>query len=131
MEVQSVLFNKKKYTKKQAEKWLMDNKYKVKKVDITENLRRYRQLDPKLFNKNTYRMKKLKGNDLMLVMGKRLVKGMDMKKVPAGSHRMKDGTIMKDSVMKKKKKPCDCKDHKKPKKNNNRKPMKGGDCGCD
>ena len=110
MEVQSVLFNKTKYTKKQAEKWLIDNKYKVKKVDITENLRRYRQLDPKLFNQNTYRMKKLKGNDLMLVMGKRLVKGMDMKK---------------------KKKPCDCKDHKKPKKNNNKKPMKSGGCGCD
>ena len=106
MEVQSVLFNKKKYTKKQAEKWLLDNKYKVKKVDITDTLRRYRQLEPTLFNQNTYRMKKLKGTDLMLVVGKRLKKGMDMKKkVPAGSHRMKDGTIMKDSDMKKKKKP--------------------------
>jgi len=80
MEVQSVLFNKKKYTKKQAEKWIKDNGYKVKKVDITENLRRYRQLDPKLFNQNTYRMKQIKGKDLMLVVGKRLKKGMKKKK---------------------------------------------------
>ena len=75
MEVQSVLFNKKKYTKAQAEKWIKDNGYKVKKVDLTENLRRYRQLDPKLFNQNTYRMKQIKGKDLMLVLGKRLKKG--------------------------------------------------------
>ena len=79
MEVQSVLFNKKKYTKAQAEKWIRENGYKVKKVDITENLRRYRQLDPKLFNQNTYRMKKIKGNDLMLVVGKRLKKNMKKK----------------------------------------------------
>lgn len=87
METQSVLFNKKKYTKKQAEKWLVDNGYKVKKVDITENLRRYRQLDPKLFNQNTYRMKKIKGNDLMLVLGKRLKKGLPDKKK---THKCKD-----------------------------------------
>lgn len=79
MEVQSVLFNKKKYTKAQAEKWIRENGYKVKKVDITENLRRYRQLDPRLFNQNTYRMKKIKGNDLMLVVGKRLKKNMKKK----------------------------------------------------
>ena len=80
METQSVLFNKKKYTKKQAETWLRENGYRVKKVDITENLRRYRQLDPKLFNQKTFRMKKLKGNDLMLVLGKRLVKNLPTKK---------------------------------------------------
>ena len=74
MEVQSVLFNKKKYTKKKAEKWLVDNGYKVKKVDITDTLRRYRQLNPKLFNERTFRMKKIKGKDLMLVVGKRLKK---------------------------------------------------------
>ena len=67
METQSVLFNKKKYTKKQAEKWLVDNGYKVKKVDITENLRRYSQLDPKLFNQNTYRMKNYQHEVLLLI----------------------------------------------------------------
>tara|TARA_R110002072_G_scaffold284362_1_gene448366 strand:+ start:314 stop:601 length:288 start_codon:yes stop_codon:yes gene_type:complete len=80
METQSVLFNKTKYSKKQAEKWLQENNYVNKKVDITENLRRYRQLDPKLFNQNTFRMKKIKGNDLMLVLGKRLVKSLPPKK---------------------------------------------------
>lgn len=79
MEVQSVLFNKKKYTKKQAEKWITENGYKVKKVDLTDNLRRYRQLDPKSFNQNTYRMKQIKGKDLMLVVGKRLKKNMKKK----------------------------------------------------
>ena len=86
METQSVLFNKNKYTKKQAEKWLVDNGYKVKKVDITENLRRYRQLPPGSFNQKTFRMKKLKGNDLMLVVGKRLKKDMPDKK----GHKCKD-----------------------------------------
>ena len=95
METQSVLFNKKKYTKKQAEKWLVDNGYKVKKVDITENLRRYRQLPPGSFNQKTYRMKKIKGNDLMLVLGKRLKKDMpdkkpDKKKKGKKEHKCKD-----------------------------------------
>ena len=91
-----------------------DNGYKVKKVDITENLRRYRQLPPASFNQKTYRMKKIKGNDLMLVVGKRLKKEMpDKKKVPKGSHRMPDGSIMKDKDMKGHKcKACAAKDKK-------------------
>ena len=55
METQSVLFLKS----------------KVKKVDTTETLHRYRQLDPKLFKPDTYRMKKIKGNDIKLVVGMR------------------------------------------------------------
>ena len=108
METQSVLFNKKKYTKKQAEKWLVDNGYKVKKVDITENLRRYRQLDPKLFNQKTFRMKKLKGNDLMLVLGKRLKSGMPDKK-PDKKKKVKKEHKCKDCKDKKKDHKCkDC-----------------------
>jgi hypothetical protein len=71
METQSVLFLKSKYTKKKAEKWLKENGFKVKKVDTTPTLHRYRQLDPKLFDEKTYRMKKIKGNDIKLVVGKR------------------------------------------------------------
>ena len=71
METQSVLFLKSKYTKQKAEKWLRENGFKVKKVDTTETLHRYRQLDPKLFDEKTFRMKKIKGNDIKLVVGKR------------------------------------------------------------
>ena len=71
MTTQSVLFLKSKYTKPKAEKWLKENGFKVKKVDTTETLYRYRQLDPKLFNPDTYRMKKIKGNDIKLVVGMR------------------------------------------------------------
>ena len=71
METQSVLFLKSKYTKPKAEKWLRENGFKVKKVDTTETLHRYRQLDPKLFDEKTFRMKKIKGNDIKLVVGKR------------------------------------------------------------
>jgi hypothetical protein len=52
----------------------LKNGYKVKKVDTTNTLHRYRQLDPKLFDKKTFRMKKIKGNDIKLVVGKRLKK---------------------------------------------------------
>ena len=71
METQSVLFLKSKYPKKKAEKWLRENGYKVKKVDTTKTLHRYRQLDPKLFDQKSFRMKKIKGNDIKLVVGKR------------------------------------------------------------
>ena len=71
METQSVLFLKSKYTKPKAEKWLRENGFKVKKVDTTETLHRYRQLDPKLFDEKTFRMKKIKGKDIKLVVGKR------------------------------------------------------------
>lgn len=71
MTTQSVLFLKAKYPKKKAEKWLRENGYKVKKVDTTKTLHRYRQLDPKLFDQKSFRMKKIKGNDIKLVVGKR------------------------------------------------------------
>ncbi len=52
MEVQSELFKKDKYAKKMAEKWLKENNFKVKKVDTTPTLYRYRQLEPSLFHKD-------------------------------------------------------------------------------
>ena len=76
MEVQSVLINKKYLTRKKAEAWIKNNKYKLKKIDITENLYRFRQQEPKLFNKSTFRMKVLKKDKngdplIMLVVGKK------------------------------------------------------------
>jgi len=71
MEVQSVLFKKNKYSKKKAEKWLIDNNFKVKKVDTTTTLHRYRQLEPSLFHKDSYKIKSFKGKDIQVVIGKR------------------------------------------------------------
>ena len=72
MVVQSVLFMKNKYTKSKAEKWLRENNFKVKKVDTTESLHRYRQLNPKLFDDKSFRMRKIKGNEIKLVVGRRI-----------------------------------------------------------
>ena len=66
MEVQSVLFKKDKYTKKKAEKWLKENDFKVKKVDTTPTLYRYRQLEPSLFHKDKYKIKSLEGSNTVL-----------------------------------------------------------------
>ena len=71
MEVQSVLFRKDKFTKKKAEKWLKENDYKVKKVDTTPTLYRYRQLEPSLFHKDKYKIKSFKGKDIQAVIGVR------------------------------------------------------------
>tara|TARA_R110000824_G_C14947788_1_gene650577 strand:+ start:432 stop:662 length:231 start_codon:yes stop_codon:yes gene_type:complete len=71
MEVQSVLFRKDKFTKKKAEKWLKDNNFKVKKVDTTTTLHRYRQLEPTLFHKDSYKIKSFKGKEIQAVIGKR------------------------------------------------------------
>ena len=60
MEVQSILITKKHETRKKAEEWIKKNGFKLKKIDITESLYRFRQVDPKLFNQLSIRMKVLK-----------------------------------------------------------------------
>jgi hypothetical protein len=52
--VQSVLFNKKFYTLKKAVNWLLTNKYKVEKVDETENYFRFRQISPTILKREGY-----------------------------------------------------------------------------
>ncbi len=75
MEVQSVLIDKKYLSRKKAEEWIKKNNYKLKKIDITDNLYRFRQLDPKLFNQKSFRIKVIKetkkGRMVMLVVGNR------------------------------------------------------------
>ena len=44
--VQSVLINKHKYTLREAENFIINAKFKLKKVDETKNEYRFRQLDP-------------------------------------------------------------------------------------
>jgi hypothetical protein len=49
--IQSVLFSKSAWTLNKARAWLRKHNYKVKKVDITKSLYRFRQLPPDKFKK--------------------------------------------------------------------------------
>jgi hypothetical protein len=77
MKIQSVIFNKKHWTKARAEQWLKNNNYKTsfygKGVDETPNFYRYRQMAPSRFkNYITKKLKKSKShkdNGIQLVIG--------------------------------------------------------------
>jgi hypothetical protein len=47
MPVQSVLIPRKKFNLTQAQDYVVEHNYKVKKVDLTENYYRFRQYTPK------------------------------------------------------------------------------------
>lgn len=70
MKVQAILFPKKKFTIKKAEKWLKDSNYiPIKKVHETLNFYRYRLLEPN--KKFKYITKKLSnGVDLVIIVKK-------------------------------------------------------------
>jgi hypothetical protein len=52
--VQSVLINKNKINLSNATKWVLEKGYKVKKVDETKNLYRFRQIPPITLEKQGY-----------------------------------------------------------------------------
>ena len=76
-QIQSVIFEKKHWTIPKAEKYLKDNGYKTtfygKKVDITPNFYRYRQLAPSRFKnyitKKLRKSKSHKHNGVQLIIG--------------------------------------------------------------
>lgn len=51
-QIQSILFDKDKWTVDRAKEWLKDHGYKYGKVDTTDKYHRFRQLDPKQFDGN-------------------------------------------------------------------------------
>lgn len=55
--IQSVLIKKKYFSYKEACKWILDNNFKIGRVDITKTLYRFRQTTPKKGAK--YRIKKI------------------------------------------------------------------------
>ena len=58
--VQSVILTINKFDGiKDAENWIIKNGFKNKKVDMTENLYRFRQLPPSKFKPKSFRTKKL------------------------------------------------------------------------
>jgi hypothetical protein len=65
MKIQSVIIDKRIFTKRRADNYIKKNNYVNKKVDITKNFYRYRQFEPRKTYK--YRMKDL-GNGVKLVL---------------------------------------------------------------
>ena len=52
--LQSVLFEKDKWTIQEAIRWLLDHDHKVKKIDITTYFARFRQISPESLRKKGY-----------------------------------------------------------------------------
>ena len=71
--IQSLIFNKNKWTISQAEGWLTKHGYKKtfygKKVDITPNYYRYRQLAPHKFQNYFIKLLDGKNEGIGLVIG--------------------------------------------------------------
>lgn len=53
--IQSLIFDKKKFTVKQAKKWAKDRNFQFGKVDEKPDTIRLRQFDPKKCQKGTFR----------------------------------------------------------------------------
>lgn len=54
-DIQSLIFDKKKFTVKQAKKWAKDRNFQFGKVDEKPDTIRLRQFDPKKCQKGTFR----------------------------------------------------------------------------
>lgn len=68
MVVQSVLIPKNKFTLEKAKKYIKDNNYKLKKIDITNNYYRFRQEDPEKFDEKKYFTKEI-NDGIKLIIG--------------------------------------------------------------
>lgn len=64
--IQSILLDKNIWKKDKAIKWIKMNKFKHKKIDVTQNYYRFRQSNPNKFSK--FRIKNIK-NGIKLVLG--------------------------------------------------------------
>ncbi len=116
--VQSIVFNKDKWTTPKAKKWLKENNYVSPKVDKKENTLRFRQKDPLEAEKEgftEYRTKDLGDSGIQLILSyKKKISGNGIKRMPRfekGSQEAKDymasiraksmkgGAVMKPAVM--------------------------------
>jgi len=64
--IQSILLDRDIFTLKQAENWIKEHGFKLKKLDITVHYYRFRQLEPSMFK--YLRMKRM-GRGVMAVIG--------------------------------------------------------------
>jgi len=66
--VQTIMFSTKHFDGRQARAWLHKHGFKAPKMDKTANYMRYRQFDPKMFNKDSFRTLEFK-KGLLAVVG--------------------------------------------------------------
>ena len=52
--IQSVIFNLHKWTIIKAAQWIQEHEFKIKKIDITKNYLRFRQISPERLKKEGY-----------------------------------------------------------------------------
>lgn len=52
--IQSIIFNLHKWSVIKAAQWLQEHEYKIKKIDITKNYLRFRQVSPTTLKKKGY-----------------------------------------------------------------------------
>lgn len=81
MYVQSLIFSKDYFTKRQAQAWVREHGYKQPKIDETERSYRFRQLSPKDFKKHSFRT-------ITFGDGVKAIIGIPMKKRRNSSVRM-------------------------------------------
>jgi len=55
LKIQTIIFDKKFFTLEEARKWIKDHNFQDNGVDETENSYRFRQLDPELFEPDSFR----------------------------------------------------------------------------
>lgn len=68
MEVQTVLFDGKKWTRKEARAWLLEHKLKAPKAELEGKYLRYRQAPPTQFDKDSFRMKSIPRKGIKLIV---------------------------------------------------------------
>ena len=91
MMVQSILFDKKLFTPKQAITWLKKHKYKYSKIDIKPNHLRFRQITPK--KGDEYRTKKLGDSGIELIL--------EMPKLKGGANNTEPYQALPDKLLSK------------------------------
>jgi hypothetical protein len=70
MEVQTVLFDRTKWTRAKAKKWLLQHRFEAPRADIYRGYFHFRQLSPNLFDHGSFRTKRFGANDgILAVMG--------------------------------------------------------------
>jgi hypothetical protein len=102
--VQSILFSKEYYTGRMARQWLLDHNFLAPKMDSTQNYMRYRQEDPKLFQKDSFRTLEFKRGILAVVgIPKRIQtkKNPQSKLVPKENVKLKGFTKQKTKAVEK------------------------------
>jgi len=103
-EVQSVIFDKDRFTIGEAKKWLKENNYKSPKVDITDNFIRFRQIEPDNLEQKgftEYRNKSLGSSGIELVIAyKNKISGKGIEEMPVHTCEMCGGRISTKDVEK-------------------------------